>query len=162
MLKHALKFAAIVHATMGQGIVWSNGNTYVGTRVYSTDPRIPPNSKAAIQYLGIPFAAPPVGANRFKAPQLYQEKRENTRINLTESGKPCYNGKDNSQEDCLYLNLFKPDGVPWDEPIPVMVYLYGGGFTDGRADIYNGTEMAIKNNVIVVVPGYRVGMLGCM
>uniref|UniRef100_A0A3B5BBJ7 Carboxylesterase type B domain-containing protein n=1 Tax=Stegastes partitus TaxID=144197 RepID=A0A3B5BBJ7_9TELE len=68
-------------------------------------------------------------------------------------------------EDCLYLNIWVPHGMSTD--LPVMVWIFGGGFMIGNSmgyitdtNLYNGQKIAEKGNVIVVTVGYRVGPLG--
>ncbi|XP_077418525.1 bile salt-activated lipase-like isoform X2 [Vanacampus margaritifer] len=70
--------------------------------------------------------------------------------------------------DCLYLNIFVPQGLKLSSNLPVMVYLFGGAFLLGASDdltvlgesLYDGKEMAERGNVIVVSANYRVGTLG--
>nr|QBY97786.1 bile-salt activated lipase [Chelon labrosus] len=71
-------------------------------------------------------------------------------------------------EDCLYLNIWVPHGSSVSRDLPVMVWIYGGGFLVGGAMganfldnyLYDGQEIADRGNVIVVTLGYRVGTLG--
>ncbi|KAF7663379.1 hypothetical protein LDENG_00212180 [Lucifuga dentata] len=71
-------------------------------------------------------------------------------------------------EDCLYLNIWVPHGRKVSSDLPVMVWIYGGGFLAGGSMganfldnyLYNGQEIADRGNVIVVTLGYRVGTLG--
>jgi len=72
----------------------------------------------------------------------------------------CLTGKENTSEDCLYLNIYKPSNVNPDSLLPVLVWIFGGGFTQGRIGLYNGTELAVRENVIIVTPSYRVGAFG--
>uniref|UniRef100_A0A3Q2YGB3 Bile salt-activated lipase-like n=1 Tax=Hippocampus comes TaxID=109280 RepID=A0A3Q2YGB3_HIPCM len=70
--------------------------------------------------------------------------------------------------DCLYLNIFVPQGLKLSSNLPVMVYLFGGAFLLGASNdlailgdsLYDGKEMAERGNVIVVSANYRVGTLG--
>ena len=110
-------------------------------------------------YIGIPFAEPPVGELRFRPPQpLKQKWAKNQRFGELRTG--CFTGKEGTSEDCLYLNVYRPKNMSSLEPLPVMVWIYGGGFTSGKVDLYDGTELAARNNVIVVVPAYRLGAFG--
>ncbi|PIK48529.1 putative cholinesterase 1 [Apostichopus japonicus] len=63
-------------------------------------------------------------------------------------------------EDCLYLNIYAPNGLT--EKVPVMVFIHGGGFTIGSSMYldYNGTPLAAVGNIVVVTINYRVGALG--
>ena len=111
-------------------------------------------------YKGIPFAAPPVGNLRWKAPQPVipwdgiREAKEFGPGPVQGFGFP---GQSNS-EDCLYLNLWSPAKSPKDK-MPVLVWIYGGGFSMGSSSQYDGRPLAEKG-VILVTINYRVGQLG--
>jgi len=127
-------------------------------------------------WLGIPFAEPPVGALRWRAPEpapVWEGRREALAF-----GSPCpqlaspfggvvdrdrgtYAGK----EDCLYLNVYAPRFAAGDVPtgeerLPVMVWIHGGGNVIGHASFYDGGRLAVKGNVVVVTINYRLGPLG--
>ena len=108
-------------------------------------------------YKGIPFAAPPVGDFRWKAPQpvvAWSGVRE-----CKEFGpNPMQGNGENCSEDCLYLNVWTP-AKKAKEKLPVMVWIYGGGFAGGATSYYDGALLA-KKGVIVVSVAYRVGKLG--
>ena len=122
-------------------------------------------------YLGIPFAAPPLGDLRWKPPQPvtpWQGVRAATSFGpqcLQPGGSPKsvyfeYSGGDlPMSEDCLSLNVWTPAGPAKD--LPVMVWIYGGGFQVGGTarPIFNGSGLA-ERGVIVVSMNYRVGALG--
>jgi len=118
-------------------------------------------------YLGIPFAAPPVGDLRWKPPAPVQSW-EGTKA-ATAYGATCPQAPKgsvpglpalNMSEDCLYLNVWTP-AQNASAKLPVMVFFYGGGFTgvEGSMPMYNGTTLAEKG-VIVVTTNYRLGALG--
>src|ERR1700730_10180097 len=121
-------------------------------------------------YLGLPFAAPPVGDLRWKPPQPatpWQGVRAATSFGpqcLQPGGSPKsvyfeYSGGDlPSSEDCLTLNVWAPTDA---KDLPVMVWIYGGGFQVGSSSrpVFNGTRLA-ERGVIVVSMNYRVGVLG--
>lgn len=109
-------------------------------------------------YLGIPFAKPPVGELRFRPPQSYEGSWTEPRA-FTASQKDCMAGSKGS-EDCLYLNVYVPASASLSSPLPVMFWIYGGGFSFGRVAMYNGTALAAQEDVIVVVASYRFGPLG--
>ena len=117
-----------------------------------------PLKQDVVNYLGIPFADPPVGNLRFRPPQKYSGTWTEPRSFVT-SQKDCMAGAKGS-EDCLYLNVFVPASASPSKPIPVMFWIYGGGFSFGRVAMYNGTALASQEDVIVVVPSYRFGPLG--
>jgi carboxylesterase type B len=117
-----------------------------------------PLKQDVVNYLGIPFAEPPVGNLRFRPPQKYIGSWDQPRA-FEVSQKDCMAGLKGS-EDCLYLNVFVPASASKSNPLPVMFWIYGGGFSFGRVSMYNGTALAAQEDVIVVVPSYRFGPLG--
>lgn len=118
-------------------------------------------------FKGIPFAAPPVGALRWAPPQ---------RVRPWSGIRPALHfGPDCAQlptpgdaaplrtiskENCLYLNVWRP-AVRSDRRLPVMVWIYGGGFVDGGTSpaVYDGTEFA-RDGVVLVSFNYRLGNFG--
>lgn len=64
------------------------------------------------------------------------------------------------QEDCLYLNVYAPNGATPQSKLPVMVWIHGGAYTAGSASAYDGRVLAQKNNIVVVTLNYRLGALG--
>jgi para-nitrobenzyl esterase len=116
-----------------------------------------------IVYKGIPFAAPPVGELRWKAPQL-AAKWEGVRQADKFAPGPIQGGNPPSgkSEDCLYLNVWTP-AKSANERIPVLVWIYGGGFGGGSTaeSTYSGEKLA-KKGVVLVSIAYRVGTLGFM
>jgi len=118
------------------------------------------------RYFNIPYAAPPVGALRWRPPQpprVWTGVRDATRRGPI-CVQPPANG-DNGvgpppmSEDCLQLNVFAPEGATGDTP--VMVWIHGGGYVNGSAtaDLYDGTALA-RQGVVVVTINYRLGRLG--
>ncbi len=112
-------------------------------------------------YRGIPFAAPPVGDLRWRAPQP-AAKWEGVR-QATKFGPTPIQGTRNGpgmSEDCLYLNVWTPAKSASDK-IPVLVWIYGGGFSAGATSEpnYSGEKLA-KKGVVLVSIAYRVGQLG--
>ncbi len=112
-------------------------------------------------FKGIPFAAPPVGDLRWKAPQP-AEKWEGVK-QATEYAPAAFQGGNppsGKSEDCLYLNVWTP-AMSANEKVPVMVWIYGGGFSFGSTAEpgYDGTNLANKGIVLVSI-AYRVGQLG--
>ena len=124
------------------------------------------------EFLGIPFATPPVGDLRWKAPKEPAEWREI--LNTTEFAPVCpqkkYEQGDTTailegDEDCLYLNVWTPQLDAGD--LPVMVFIHGGGNQQGGASqlaggtvMYDGKNMAERGNAVVVTIQYRLGPLG--
>ena len=112
-------------------------------------------------YKGVPFAAPPVGELRWRAPQpaaKWMGIKEAVKFAPApmQGGTPA-SGK---SEDCLYLNIWSP-AKSSKEKIPVLVWIYGGGFSFGSTSepTYSGEKLAAKG-VILVSIAYRVGQLG--
>ncbi|MDQ8185169.1 carboxylesterase family protein [Pelagicoccus sp. SDUM812002] len=111
-------------------------------------------------YRGVPFAAPPVGDLRWKAPQP-AASWEGVRQATDFAPDPMQgDGQGNVSEDCLYLNIWSP-AKSSDEQLPVLVWIYGGGFAFGSTStpVHNGEHLARKG-VILVSVNYRVGSLG--
>ncbi len=112
-------------------------------------------------YRGIPFAAPPVGDLRWRAPQS-AAKWEGIRQATTFAPGPiqAWGAPAGKSEDCLYLNIWSPAKSAIDR-IPVFVWIYGGGFNGGSTSEpnYSGENLA-KKGVVLVSIAYRVGQLG--
>jgi para-nitrobenzyl esterase len=123
-------------------------------------------------YLGMPYAAPPVGERRWRAPAPLLGTWTNVRSAST-FGPSCMQGPNTPfgpwtseflllgpmSEDCLYLNVWTAARA--NERRPVLVYVYGGGFSSGSGDVpvYDGAPLAEKG-LVVVNMNYRVGALG--
>lgn len=118
-------------------------------------------------YRGIPFAAPPVGNLRWRAPQpaaKWSGSRQADKFAPAcmqgTGGPPSPPGATAPSEDCLYLNVWTPAKSAGDR-IPVLVWIYGGGFNAGATSepLYSGEKLARKGVVLVSI-AYRVGQLG--
>lgn len=117
-------------------------------------------------YLGVPFAAPPVGELRWREPQPvapWEGKRRATSfapacmqkgVSMPGEKPPV------TSEDCLYLNIWTPAKTA-DERLPVIVWIHGGGYVNGSASmpLYWGDRLA-QRDVVVVTIAYRLGPLG--
>jgi para-nitrobenzyl esterase len=114
-------------------------------------------------YKSVPFAAPPVGDLRWRAPQPATKWNGVREANKFAPG-PMQGGNPPSgkSEDCLYLNIWTPAKNANDK-IPVLVWIYGGGFNFGATSepVYSGEKLAMKGVVLVSLT-YRVGQLGFM
>jgi para-nitrobenzyl esterase len=112
-------------------------------------------------FKGVPFAKPPVGELRWRAPQPAEEW-QGVRQATQYAPAPMQAGNPPSgiSEDSLYLNIWTP-AKSADEKIPVLVWIYGGGFSFGTSSdpLFDGTHLANKG-VVVVTIAYRVGQLG--
>ena len=116
------------------------------------------------QFLGIPFAQPPVGSLRFQPPAAPVNAQQ-----LQRMSPACMQPADGEgwardmSEDCLYLNVYMP--VPPSSavsPLPVLFFIYGGGFTQGGSShpMYNASRLCSNVNAIVVTSNYRLGAFG--
>jgi len=124
------------------------------------------HEEGVVAFKGIPFAAPPVGELRWRAPQpvvRWQGVRDASRY-----GHDCMQLPFPSDaaplgtppaEDCLYVNLWKPQGRT--AKLPVMVWIYGGGFVNGGSSppTYAGAALA-RQGIMVVSFNYRLGRFG--
>jgi len=135
-----------------------------------------PGLHGGYAWLGIPYALPPEGALRWRAPQPFPAW-SGTREALS-FGASCPQfasplGGDESaprgtlvgSEDCLFVNVYSPALAPGRLPsgkrrLPVMLWIYGGGNTIGTSSFYDGSALATRENVVVVTVNYRLGPLG--
>ena len=121
------------------------------------------------QWLGIPYAEPPQGSLRWKAPRALTKQKEIVKalkfsdscpqipsISLDRGGKGEYTGS----EDCLYLNVFAPKKLSSDKKLPVMFWIHGGGNTSGEAASYDFSKLASTHELVIVSINYRLGFLG--
>ncbi|KAF8181105.1 esterase 1 [Pholiota molesta] len=116
---------------------------------------------------GLPFAQPPVGQLRLAAPVL-TTTINTARFDASKFGAACLQTDlpaSQVSEDCLNLNVFRPAGTRQTANLPVMVWIYGGGFFAGASSLYNGTEIVARSvargtPVIFASINYRLGPLG--
>lgn len=115
-------------------------------------------------FQGIPFAASPVGELRWLSPQPvapWSEPRD-----ATAPGSWCMQpvsvpgGLGGGSEDCLYLNVTAPLSANTEQPLPVMVWIHGGGFMSGAGSIFDARRLAVRGDVVVVTVNYRLGIFG--
>ncbi|MDQ0171216.1 carboxylesterase/lipase family protein [Paenibacillus tundrae] len=110
-------------------------------------------------WLGVPYAAPPVGELRWKAPVEpkawtgTREAKEFAANSLQLSGQNTV-----GSEDSLYLNIWRPDTT--SSKLPVMVFLHGGGNMTGSGKDFQGEQLARNTNSIIISVNYRLGALG--
>ena len=123
-------------------------------------------TKGISEFLGIPYAAPPVGDLRWRPPVAH-EPWGNV-LKATAYGPTCaqiselgvYAGPPNSNEDCLYLNVFTP-AVGRHENLPVIVYFHGGG-EEGESNDFDGSKLALQGDTVVVTLNFRLGLFGVL
>jgi para-nitrobenzyl esterase len=114
-------------------------------------------------YKRVPFASPPVGDLRLRAPQ--PPACSATELDATALGPSCPQLDENNaflgNEDCLHLNIWAP-AADSASPRPVMFWIHGGGNAVGTAvdPIYDGRRLAEAGDVVVVTTNYRLGQLG--
>jgi|TARA_B110000967_G_C18889755_1_gene566481 para-nitrobenzyl esterase len=124
----------------------------------------------AYTWKGIPYAQAPQGLLRWRAPVPAQPSRTRSIIEALATGPACpqfasllsgqadaVEGSITGVEDCLYLNIYAP---PNAENLPVMYWIHGGGNSIGQGSSYNGSNLAMQRDVIVVTINYRLGVFG--
>ena len=147
--------APVRHPAQGTGLVVATADGAVrGTT----------SGASTEEFLGIPYAAPPVGQLRWRPPQpaaRWHGVRQATRF-----GPHCPQqaasgfGVPSTSEDCLYLNVFAPaGGARGTRRLPVMVWIHGGSLISGESDDYDPAGL-VRDGVIVVTINYRLGALG--
>ncbi len=115
------------------------------------------------QFRGIPYAVPPVGDQRWRAP-LPPKVHPDT-LHAVTFPAPCVQTRalrdlPAPSEDCLYLNLYRPAGSTEGKKMPVLIYFHGGGFAGGTASARDGIDLAGGNDMIVITINYRLGAFG--
>ena len=115
-----------------------------------------------VLFQGIPYAAPPVGKQRWQPPAppqpwpgMFDASKPGPRCVQDTSLDPDFGRV--ASEDCLSLNVWSPTGAVG---LPVMVWIHGGAFVNGSADLYNAQWLAAKGRIVVVTVNYRLGALG--
>nr|XP_011760534.1 carboxylesterase 5A [Macaca nemestrina] len=125
-------------------------------------------------FLGVPFAAPPLGPLRFTNPQPaspWDNLREATSypnlclqnsewLRLDQHMLKVHYPNIGASEDCLYLNIYAPAHADAGSKLPVLVWFPGGAFKTGSASIFDGSALAAYEDVLVVVIQYRLGIFG--
>lgn len=158
----ALALGFTAQGALAQAVVSTSGGEVRGTV-----------NGGAEAFLGIPYAAPPVGADRWREPQPvvpWQSARDASAFGpVCQQGVPAPWGPYTAEflaqppmsEDCLTLNVWRPKGAAGK--LPVLVYIHGGGFGGGAGSlpIYDGEKLAVKGAVVITI-NYRVGVFGFM
>jgi para-nitrobenzyl esterase len=143
--------AFAVQTTIANGIIEGNYDTHTGIQ----------------KYFGVPFAKPPVGNLRWKAPQplenwkvIKETKKFGPRPMQTIVFGDMNSRSNGVSEDCLYLNVWTP-ALRNTKGLPVLVYFYGGGNVAGDASEprYDGESMA-KKGIVVITCNYRLNIFG--
>jgi para-nitrobenzyl esterase len=117
------------------------------------------------EFLGMPYAAPPVGSQRWRPPKHYGFF-PGFFLQATQFGSACTQPGGIGAENCLFLNVFTPHVKSDDgrrdrdrRGLPVMFWIHGGGLINGSSTPYN-PELLVRKEVIVVTINYRLGFLG--
>ncbi|MFB7091630.1 carboxylesterase/lipase family protein, partial [Streptomyces sp. NPDC056296] len=118
------------------------------------------------QFLGIPYAAPPVGGLRWRPPR--PAAGWTGPLEAFEHGSPCAQdtgcmpgwGYDSDSEDCLYLNVYAPAGTGAGDGLPVMFWIPGGGLAAGGANDYDPGALVRDGRVVFVSVNYRMNVFG--
>ncbi|XP_055886718.1 acetylcholinesterase-like [Biomphalaria glabrata] len=135
-----------------------------------------PNGREVERYLGVPFAAPPVGKLRFQrpvAPSSWKGVRDATNqpsacmqswidLHYIRDHNPDFDGR--MTEDCLHVNIYVPvtskRQANLEKPFPVLVHIHGGSNEAGMGSMLHGDVLASEGTMIVVTLNYRLGVLG--
>jgi para-nitrobenzyl esterase len=146
--------------TSGAYAVQSSGGQ--GPVVHTSDGALLGTTTAGVnQFLGVPYAAPPVGALRWQPPQpaaRWSGVRAATAF-APHCAQPVSGfGQGSTSEDCLFLNVFTPSGHRAAN-LPVMVWIHGGALVAGESNDYPGAGL-VADGAIVVTINYRLGALG--
>ena len=152
----------------------ATSSAYAQDVVATTNGKVRGAERGAVEaFLAVPYAAPPVGALRWREPQPpvpWPDVRDGSAFGpICQQGVPAPWGPYTAEflaappmsEDCLTLNVWKPKGTA--KNLPVLVYIHGGGFGGGAGSllIYDGAKLAAKGAVVVTI-NYRVGVFGFM
>ncbi|MEH6308787.1 carboxylesterase/lipase family protein [Olivibacter sp. CPCC 100613] len=125
------------------------------------------NESGIYVFKGVPFAAPPIGPLRWRAPQpvkKWEGVRKADKFGPRAMQRPVFGDmnfrSDGMSEDCLYLNVWTPT-KSFKEKLPVLVYFYGGGLIagDGSEPRYDGESMA-RQGIVAVTVNYRLNIFG--
>jgi para-nitrobenzyl esterase len=159
LLKTALLVGLAVIGAPAHAAPWDQVKIDTGTLAGSADAKV-------IAFKGIPFAAPPVGERRWRPPQ--PAKAWTGVFNATQYGHDCMQKPFPSDaaplgttpaEDCLVMNVWRPANT--QVKLPVMVWIYGGGFVNGGSspEVYSGHQFA-QSGLVFVSFNYRLGRFG--
>ncbi|KAF9880038.1 triacylglycerol lipase [Colletotrichum karsti] len=175
--KHSVPFAITSMLLAALTVVlYFNIREYIGARDQLNLPRVAVDlgyanysgnvlPSGVNQFLGMRYAAPPIGNLRWRAPQDPEPKEGTT--DAIEFGPICLAtdasyptaGQD---EDCLYVNVWSPNNTTPDSKLPVWLFIQGGGYTSNANPNWNGSQVveASGKNIVFVGFNYRVGLWG--
>ena len=156
------------------GLAFVAGPLIGGTPALAANPYLIQTTRGPVQgflnngiaeFLGVPYAAPPLGNLRWKPPQAHQPWTN--AWNAKVFGPECaqinelglFAGPPNNDEDCLYLNIYSPNVSPTAK-LPVIFSIHGGGNVDGASNGYDASKLVTQGHAVVVTINYRLGLLG--
>jgi Carboxylesterase type B len=158
-----MPFVLVLFILSLPGLALAQAKAYVAgpvqTTAYGQVAGAESNEGRSLQWLGIPYAAPPVGELRWRAPRApsaWEGVRQATSFSsvaLQASGSAIV-----GDEDCLYLNVFRPNSPA--AKLPVLLYIHGGNNQTGSAKSFSGEVLAAQASCVVVTINYRLGALG--
>ena len=159
-LAFSVLFAALIFCAMPLVVHAQEHSPLVFT--FSGPVRGSVTSAGIREFLGIPYAAPPVGNLRWRppvphAPWFAPLEATNFANHCPQPPSPF--GRVSVTEDCLFLNVFTPSSSDFFHHHPVMVWIHGGALVTGESDDYDPTAL-VNDGVIVVTINYRLGALG--
>jgi para-nitrobenzyl esterase len=160
----ALVVGLVTALSAAMGLAANAGSDHV-VAVTDTGPIVGLRTETMNKFLGIPYAAPPVGDLRWRPPQ--PPARWHGLRDVTQFANHCPQpaspfGLPSTTEDCLYLNVYTPADHGWHKGHghPVMVWIHGGALFLGLSDGYDPTKLVENEDVVVVTINYRLGLLG--
>ncbi len=155
----AVGTAAAVQASTSARSAPSQVACAAGTNVQTTTgPVCGITVNAVNEWLGMPYAAPPVGPLRWQPPQPHAPWT--TTLQATAYGSECTQGSPPvGSENCLFVNVWAPANANGSSDLPVMVHIHGGGFVVGSGESDN-TLLATTGHEVIVSMNYRLGIFG--
>lgn len=163
----AIGAGAGVQASASASSASSQDSCAVGTNLQtSAGPVCGIVDNGVSEWLGIPYAAPPLGALRWQPPQPHAQWT--ARLHATTFGSECTQPASpnvasplplTGSENCLFVNVWRPPGTTSAAGLPVMVHIHGGGFVVGSGNGDN-TLLATTGHEIIVSLNYRLGIFG--
>ena len=168
LILFCLPFKSIATEAESSAKINFKENTVLGTKIYEG------SNRDVIGWLGLPYAEPPIDDLRWKAPRSSKKILKDYNANvLPNRCVQISNGYDDlidgieagniiGNEDCLYLNIYKPENIDENVKLPVMFWIHGGGNTWGysASNLSTPKEFLNKHDVIIVTTNYRLGPLG--
>jgi para-nitrobenzyl esterase len=120
------------------------------------------------EFLGVPYAAPPIGHLRWRPPapaaswrpRVRDASRPPTACPQTFVPGGMSSPATRTAEDCLYLNIYRPVTPQTTTPVPVLVFIPGGEFINGTSSLYDGSALATRSGMVVVTINYRLNVFG--